>query len=108
KTEEFLGKNGSEIFSADEALVVNNRDNAIIESGEAQTFEDQITTPTGDVVFLTTKGPIKDVHGKIVGTFGISRDITELKKIQTDLQQSQFLLQSIADGLPDSIFAKDL
>lgn len=39
---------------------------------------------------------------------GFELDITDLKKAQTDLQQNKFLLESIAEGLPDSIFAKDL
>lgn len=39
---------------------------------------------------------------------GIELDITDLKKAQADLKQNQFLLESITEGLPDSIFAKDL
>ncbi|WP_348822646.1 PAS domain S-box protein [Flavobacterium aestuarii] len=39
---------------------------------------------------------------------GIELDITDLKKAQADLQQNQFLLESITEGLPDSIFAKDI
>ena len=37
---------------------------------------------------LTTKMPLRDEHGEIIGTFGISRDITELKRAQDALQQA--------------------
>jgi signal transduction histidine kinase len=33
----------------------------------------------------TTKMPLRDAKGEIIGTFGISRDITEQKKMQDDL-----------------------
>lgn len=37
---------------------------------------------------LTTKMPLRDNSGKIIGTFGITRDYTELKKSQDALQKS--------------------
>jgi PAS domain S-box-containing protein len=39
---------------------------------------------------------------------GLELDITDLKKIERDLQYNQFLLKSITEGSPDLIFAKDL
>jgi serine phosphatase RsbU (regulator of sigma subunit) len=36
---------------------------------------------------LTTKMPLRDEHGEIIGTFGISRDITALKQTQAELEQ---------------------
>ncbi|MDR6844108.1 PAS domain S-box protein [Flavobacterium granuli] len=107
--EEFLGKDNSAFFPADQVKKAWTRDLEVLKSGEIQTFEEQYITSSGDdIIFLTTKGPIKDVHGETIGLFGIAVDITELKKTQADLKRSQFLMQSITDGLPDSIFAKDL
>ncbi len=106
--EELLGKDNSFIFPLDEANKTMEKDLEIMKSGKTQTFEEQLTTPSGRVVNLTTKGPIKDAQGKTVGLFGIARNITDLKKAQADLKKNQFLMQSITDGLPDSIFAKDL
>jgi PAS domain S-box-containing protein len=37
---------------------------------------------------LTTKMPLRDENGNILGTFGISRDITELKRAEFALQQA--------------------
>ncbi len=54
-------------------------------------------------VFLATKGPLHDDHGQVFGMFGISRDITERKRAEAALQDSeatnQLLLASMADGM---------
>ncbi len=44
--------------------------------------------PAGAGWTLTTKMPLRDEHGTIIGTFGISRNITELKHAQQALEQA--------------------
>ncbi len=54
-----------------------------------------------------TKVPIKDEYGQVTGLVGISRDITEHKRIEDDLARERDLLQTLMDNIPDSIFFKD-
>lgn len=46
------------------------------------------------------KSPIRDVNGLINGIVGISRDITERKILERDLQERKALLQKLVDSLP--------
>jgi PAS domain S-box-containing protein len=56
---------------------------------------------------LTTKLPLYDDDGNVIGLVGIGRDITEVKIAQENFQQEKILLRTIIDSLPDAIYAKD-
>jgi PAS domain S-box-containing protein len=73
----------------------------------------------------TTKMPLRDKQGAVVGLMGISRDITALKRAEealhqshdelerrvsertAELSQERLLLRTLIDNLPDGIYAKD-
>lgn len=57
---------------------------------------------------LTSKIPWRDKTGRIIGTFGIARDITAIKAAEVDLAYERDLLRSLMDSSPDKIYFKDL
>jgi len=57
---------------------------------------------------LTTKLPLRDWKGRIVGTCGISREISEMKEMEEQLETERNLLRAVIDNLPDLIFLKDV
>jgi len=57
---------------------------------------------------LTSKMPIKNDNGDIIGLAGIGKDITALKNAQESMQKDRNLLRTIIDNLPDIIYVKDL
>jgi len=65
-----------------------NSDQEVIDNNQAMKFE-EYGNVKGKLMYLEVfKAPFYDKNGKIIGTIGSGRDITELKKIQTDLQGS--------------------
>ena len=56
---------------------------------------------------LTSKLPLRDQNGKIIGLVGIGRDITEQKRAGEALARERLLLRTLIDNLPDHIYAKD-
>ena len=69
------------------------------------TYETEIHTPSGlHKNLLVTATPKVDKQGKQIGTFGIFRDITELKKIQETLRQGELRYRTLFETAQDSIF----
>jgi PAS domain S-box-containing protein len=57
---------------------------------------------------LTTKLPLRNGKGRIVGTMGISRDIKNVKRAEEKVRDSEALYQSLIESLPQCIFRKDV
>ena len=65
-----------------------NSDLDVIKENRAMKFE-EYGNVKGKMLYLEVyKAPFYDKNGKIIGTVGAGRDITELKKIQHDLEKS--------------------
>jgi PAS domain S-box-containing protein len=45
----------------------------------------------------TTKMPILDAHGAVVGTFGISRDVTALKRTEIELREKEKIMTEMQE-----------
>jgi PAS domain S-box-containing protein len=106
---DLIGKSDAEMFSgrhADEALRDEQRimrtGRAVIDQEEVETWPDR-----SDTWALTSKMPLQDAHGVIMGTFGISRDITEHKRTEESLRREQFLFGLLLRSIPDNIYFKD-
>ena len=54
-----------------------------------------------------TKVPLKDQKGRVVGLVGMSRDITESKRIEEKLEYERDLFDALMDNMPDAIYFKD-
>jgi PAS domain S-box-containing protein len=74
----------------------------LIALSEKATYEQQETR-----WWLTWKSPLRDSTGRIIGTFGFSRDQTDLKTTEIALTTERHLLEVLLTGLPDAVFIKD-
>jgi phosphoserine phosphatase RsbU/P len=79
---EIIGKSDHDFFSTEHAEGALADEREIIRTGKPIVdYEEKETWPDRDDTWVsTTKMPLRDAQGKIIGTFGISRDITEKKR----------------------------
>lgn len=80
---EAIGKTDFDFFTEEHARQAYNDEQAIIQSGKPLIKEEKETwNDRPDTWVSTIKLPLLDYEGNIVGTFGISRDITERKRAE--------------------------
>jgi len=81
-----IGKSDWDFFPEELARAKHEQEKLIISTGQPILG---LQEPDGMGRWaLTTKMPLRDEHGAIIGTFGISHDITELKQAQAELQRA--------------------
>jgi PAS domain S-box-containing protein len=82
--EEIVGRSDADFFPEDQAGAAFDDEQTIIASGQALIGqEEKRTLPNGRSVWvLTSKFPWSDSEGTIIGTWGISKDITERKRME--------------------------
>jgi PAS domain S-box-containing protein len=95
-----FGKTDFDFFTEEHARQAMEDEQEILRTGrpviakvEVETWED------GHVSWVsTTKLPLRDNQGRIIGTFGISRDINALKRAEEVLRQQEERFRSLVEA----------
>jgi PAS domain S-box-containing protein len=90
-TSRALGRTDFDIFAYEHANKTFSQEQKIIASGEALIgIEEKEVWPDGrETWVMTSKFPLKDSHGEIIGTWGISKDITDHKRTEDELKSAE-------------------
>jgi PAS domain S-box-containing protein len=104
-----VGKTDADFFGPEHAQQALSDEQAIIRSGQPLVDrEEKEVWPDGRVTWaLTTKMPLRDPGGRIVGTFGISRDITGQRLAEESLRASELRYRTLYDASRDAIMMLD-
>ena len=135
--EEIIGKDDFDFHTKKDAQRYFDEEQEVIKTGKG--FIDDVrqgVDENGDELWTSvTKLPMYDETGKCIGTFGISKDITSIKKLEIEVKQQneelfanqeklqvtidemnkireqleyeKSLMDSLLENLPDSIYFKD-
>ena len=90
---DIIGKDDYQMGWRDQADLYRGDDRQVIESGCSKlSIEEPQTTPAGNTItILTSKIPLRSSKGEISGLLGTYMDITERKRLEARLFQSQKL-----------------
>jgi two-component system sensor histidine kinase/response regulator len=91
-----IGKTDADFFTSEHAQQALADERRVLESGEPiLEIEERETWPDGRVGWVSTnKLPMRDRVGKVVGTFGISRDITARKLAEDEVHRARAVAES--------------
>jgi len=84
--DEIIGLDDTHLFSPESAARHRESDRLVIASGEMHVEENVGLAAGVRRVYHSTKGPMRDRFGNIIGVVGISRDITVSKQAEQALQ----------------------
>jgi len=105
--EEIIGKTDFDFFSKEHAAAAFADEQQIIRTGEpiVGKFERETFTNAPDRWVSTSKMPLRDEVGRIIGTFGISRDVTAQIKAENALAYQ--VLHDPVTGLANRVALMD-
>jgi PAS domain S-box-containing protein len=103
-----IGRSDFDFFTEDAARKAFEDEQKIIETGKPVFKEEKLTRKDDTVVwFHAMKMPLFNNNGNIIGTFGISRDITKQKYAEETLKHSEERFRSVAHSANDAIITID-
>ncbi len=89
--DEAINKTDRDFYRAEFAGETDRDEQEVMSTGrQLVAKEEKITDGQGRELWVsTTKSPLRDAKGQIIGTFGTARDVTEHKRLEEQLRQAQ-------------------
>lgn len=106
---EIIGKDDFELYPRELAEKYYADDMTVIKEGKPVINREELVIEKSGKQrwILTTKIPLKDQDGKIIGLVGFGLDFTERKKEEDLVKRERILLRTVIDHLPNTIYVKD-
>jgi PAS domain S-box-containing protein len=98
-----LGLDDRHLFPPDQAEMIMNNDRMLVELNKVLTLQEHVDTVSGPVTFLATKGPLRNQKGETIGTFGVSRDITDMYAMEQNLREKEARYRELVDNMSDGV-----
>jgi PAS domain S-box-containing protein len=108
--EEIIGKTDYDFHREDHARKASMEEQEIMRTGQPMLDKVEKLVRKGEEQTswaLISKLPLRNKAGEIIGTFGISKDITAIKQVEAELAAERDLLGMLMENSPDMIYFKD-
>jgi PAS domain S-box-containing protein len=102
--EAILGHTDIDLFGPDIAERFRSMDRRVVQRNAALTEEEVVPLDSGDHTYLSVKSPLWDETGKPYAVIGVSTDITERKRMESQLRESRQHYQALAESLPHLVW----
>ena len=104
---ELVAKTSAEVFGEEASARVAEADARVL-TGEIVDEEDTRPVDGSLRSFRVIKVPLRDDNGNIIGLAGIARDVTERKRAEKALRESEDYMQAVLESTADGILAVDV
>jgi PAS domain S-box-containing protein len=105
---EIVGRTDRDFLGEDElAMRIMENDRRVMASGRIERVEEAVSGPEGARTFLSTRSPLRDVRGNVVGVIGVATDISERKRMENELREAQRFTQGLVETAPIVLYLFD-
>lgn len=109
KPKDLIGKNDLDIWPKQLAESYRADDAEVMRTGKRKIIEEPIDDKENKILWLeTVKTPVFNERGEVIGTTGIARDITQRKKLEFQLKESEGKFRRMFEDANDAIFISDI
>jgi len=106
--EEIISKNLAELIVEEDLPVVLKDFETTISTGQSTRTVFRIRDKSGNILWMEDNGPaVFDESGNVIGLAGILRDITDRKRVDEALHESEEKFRSIVETSPDMVWEMD-
>ncbi len=103
-----LGKTDFDLFPGEQSRRYRTQDEKVIETGQPAQFEEIVDLPEGgERTLLVDKFLLRDAAGRPYAVCGVTTDITEHKRIDQALQESEARFRTLVETTSDWIWEVD-
>jgi PAS domain S-box-containing protein/putative nucleotidyltransferase with HDIG domain len=103
-----IGKPLFDFLPKEQAEQLYQDDMEVIESGHPKVgIPEVIETAGGTSRFITSKAPLTNDQGKVVGIIGLAQDITERTQAEEALRESEIRFRTLFESIPDCVLVHD-
>jgi PAS domain S-box-containing protein len=105
---EVIGKTPEYVHGAIDGAQVRQRYTNCLKAGTPISYEQCLTFCGEETWWLATINPLQDSEGKIYRLVGTTFNISDRKRVETQLQQQEEFLRTVFDGTENPIFVVDV
>ncbi len=103
-SDQLLGKTDFDVISSDRATELMQEEQRVLRTGVGFSDREELIEQAGhDVWYSTSKVPLRNPDGEIIGLAGVTHDITALKNLQDEVTTKRNQLDYVLSGVSDGI-----
>jgi PAS domain S-box-containing protein len=105
--EDIIGKSIFEVYPPETADQFSSNTQNVFASGKSMFVEEKMVVNDQDLFISTGLNPVLDAERNVIAVTGIVRDVTERRKTEKALQESEERFRVIYEGANDGILVAD-